>query len=237
MTKTKAALLCASYKAALVGASLIESTLLGTGLGLVSALRAAFSTPLDLREIAMMVLRRLSVFVLVLILAGCAGRTQLESDLKVRGAPDWVNKGTAYVDDKGGRLFHGVGSAGFAGDDALQRAIADDRARAEVARIFSSYLDVASRDYQAASRSGESQSSEEAVARQIRALSKVNLSGAKIVARWFDARSKAVYSIAELDVKHVKDILAAARDMNEDLRGYLNANAENLFDRISHGRK
>jgi hypothetical protein len=153
----------------------------------------------------MIMQRRLFVLVLAAALAGCAGRTRLESDLKVRGAPDWVNKGTAYVDDKGGRLFHGVGAAGPAGDDALQRAIADDRARAEVARIFSSYLDVASRDYQAAGRSGEARTSEEALSRQIHSLSKVNLSGAKIVARWLDVRTKTVYSIAELEAKNVKD--------------------------------
>lgn len=159
--------------------------------------------------------RRLLVYALAGLLAGCAGRTQLESDLKIRGAPDWVNKGTAYVDDKDGRLFHGVGSAGPVGDDALQRAIADDRARAEVARIFSAYLDVASRDYQAAGRSGESRTSEEALSRRIRSLSKVNLSGAKIVARWLDARTRIVYSIAELDVKHVSGIVSATHDMNE----------------------
>lgn len=150
--------------------------------------------------------RRLLVLVIAAALAGCAGRTRLESDLRVRGAPDWVNKGTAYVDDRSGRLFHGVGAAGPAGDAALQRAIADDRARAEVARIFSSYLDVASRDYQAAGRAGESKTSEETVSRQINALSKVNLSGAKIVARWLDARTGTVYSIAELDATHAKDV-------------------------------
>jgi hypothetical protein len=181
--------------------------------------------------------RRVLVLVLAAALAGCAGRTRLESDLKVRGAPDWVNKGTAYVDDRKGRLFHGVGSSGPAGDVALQRAIADDRARAEVARIFSSYLDVATRDFQAASRSGETKSSEEAISRQIHALTKVNLSGAKIVARWLDARTGIVYSIAELDVRQVKDVLAANHEMAADLRGYLGANADNLFDRVAHGRK
>lgn len=163
----------------------------------------------------MIMQRRLFVLVLAATLAGCAGRTRLESDLRVRGAPDWVNKGTAYVDDKDGRLFHGVGSAGPAGDDALQRAIADDRARAEVARIFSSYLDVATRDYQAAGRAGEARTSEEALSRQVHSLTKVNLSGAKIVARWLDARTRVVYSIAELDVKHVTGILSTTHDMNE----------------------
>jgi hypothetical protein len=123
------------------------------------------------------------------------------------------------------------------GDDALQRAIADDRARAEVARIFSSYLDVATRDYQAAGRSGEAKTSEETVSRQILALTKVNLAGAKIVARWLDTRTRTVYAIAELDVNQVKDVLAANQEMSADLRGYLDANAHNVFDRVAQGRK
>src|SRR3990172_4749480 len=109
------------------------------------------------------------------LLAAWAGRTQLESDIGVKGAPDWVNKGTAYVKNQDGKLFHGVGSAGPTGDASLQRSVADDRARAELARIFSSYLDVVSSDYQAAARSGDSKVSEEAGSRPIRDLSKGNL--------------------------------------------------------------
>lgn len=178
----------------------------------------------------------LSLFVLF-SLAACGGRTQLESDLAVKGAPDWVNKGTAYVNDKDGRLFHGVGSAGPMGDAALQRATADDRARAEVARIFSSYVDVVSRDYQAATRSSDSSTSEEAVSRQIKNLTQVNLSGAKIVARWLDKRSNTVYSIAELDVKQVKDTVGATREMNDDVRRYVQTNADNIFDRVAQEKK
>lgn len=144
-------------------------------------------------------MRRSMVMVLVTLLAGCAGRTQLESDLRLRGAPDWVNKGTAYVDDRKGRLLHGVGSAGPAGDEALQRAIADDRARAELARLFGAQLEVTTRDRQAAARSGEASTAEEALSRQIDARSKVELAGAKIIARWLDARTKVLYSIAEIE--------------------------------------
>lgn len=177
--------------------------------------------------------RRILVLVLTAALAACAGRTKLESDLKVRGAPEWVNKGTAYVDDKGGRLFHGVGSAAPAGDDALQRAIADDRARAEVARIFSAYLDVATRDYQAATRANQSKASDEALSRRIHAVTRVNLAGARIVARWLDVRTRTVYSIAELDVNQVRDIVAATGEMNAELREHITANADNLFDRAA----
>jgi LPP20 lipoprotein len=170
-------------------------------------------------------------------LAACAGQTRLESDLAIKGAPDWVNKGTSYVNDKDGRLFHGVGSASSMGDVTLQRATADDRARAELARIFSSYLDVASNDYQSAARSGDSRVSEEAVSRQIKNLSQVNLAGARVIARWQDRKTGIVYSIAELDMKQVKDTVSAARDMNTDVRRYLENNADNIFDRVSQEKK
>lgn len=172
-----------------------------------------------------------------LLLAACAGPTQLESDIGVKGAPDWVNKGTAYVNNQDGRLFHGVGAAGPMGDATLQRATADDRARAEVARIFSSYLDVMSNDYQAAAKAGGNATAEEAVSRQVKNLSKVNLAGARIIAHWLDKKTNTVYAIAELDMKAVKEIVAADRDMNENVRRHVAGNADNVFDRVSGEKK
>ena len=169
--------------------------------------------------------------------AACSGRTQLESDLGIKGAPDWVNKGSSYVNDKDGRLFHGVGSAAPMGEVTLQRATADDRARAELARIFSSYLDVVSNDYQAAARSGKTGTSEEAVSRQIKNLSQVNLAGAKIIARWQDKKTNIVYAIAELDMQQVKNTMAGAQDMNVDVRHYMESNADNIFDRLTKEKK
>lgn len=180
---------------------------------------------------------RLLLSIVIAAVAACAGQTKLESDLAIKGAPDWVNKGTSYVSDKDGRLFHGVGSASPMGDVTLQRATADDRARAELARIFSSYLDVASNDYQSAGRSGDSKVSEEAVSRQIKNLSRVNLAGAKVIARWQDKKTSIVYSIAELDMKQVKNTLSTAKDMNEDMRRYLESNADNIFDRVTQEKK
>ena len=172
-----------------------------------------------------------------LILAGCSSPTRLDSDLGVSGAPDWVNKGTAYVANDSNRLFHGVGSAGLMGDPSLQRSVADDRARAELARIFSNYLDVASADYQATARSGKNVQADESVSRQIRSVSQLNLSGARIVARWQDKKTNTLWSIAEIDMKQFKDTLSAAREMNGDAKRYLTENGDNVFDRISKEKK
>jgi hypothetical protein len=166
-------------------------------------------------------------------LSACGGKTMVESDLGIKGAPDWVNKGTQVLNDRNGRLFHGVGSAPALGDESLQRSTADERARAEVARVFSTYMDVVSTDYAAAAGAGGKADADQAVSRQIKAVTRVNLSGAKIIARWLDRKANTVYALAELDLKHVKDTVQGSRNMNDDLRRYIERNADNIFDKVA----
>jgi hypothetical protein len=182
--------------------------------------------------------RTLAAAALTVVLAACGGgKTIVESDLGIKGAPDWVNKGTAVLNDKDGRLFHGVGSSPALGDEALQRSTADDRARAEVGRMLSTYLDVVGNDYVAATGTGANASADQAVSRQIKAVTKVNLAGSKIIGRWKDSKTNMIYSIAELDLKQVKSTLENANSMNEDLRRYVGRNAENIFDKVSKEAK
>ena len=175
---------------------------------------------------------------LLFALAACGGgKTVVESDLGIKGAPDWVNKGTQAVNDKDGRLFHGVGAAPSLGDDALQRSTADDRARAEVARMLSTYIDAVSNDYSAAAGTGTNANADQSVQRQIKAVTKQNLAGSKIIGRWKDSRTNMVYSIAELDFRSVKTTLEGANGMNDDLKRYIGRNGDNIFDKVSGEKK
>lgn len=171
------------------------------------------------------------------LLGGCSGKTLVESDLGVKGAPDWVNKGTQVLNDRGGRLFHGVGQAPELGDASLQVSTADNRARAELARVLSSYMGVVGMDYTAAVGSGEGRANEQAVSQQIQSLTQVNLSGAKIIAHWKDPKTRAVYSLAELDLKQIKDATGAVKDMSPGFRQHLDAHGDNLFDRLTREKK
>ena len=173
----------------------------------------------------------------VLLLSACGGKTMVESDLGMSGAPDWVNEGTQYLNDKNGRLFHGVGQAPPMGDESLQISTADNRARAEVARILSSYLDVVSNDYTAASGSGDTAISQQAVSRQIRNLTKVNLSGVKIIGHWRNEKDNTIFSIAELDLEQVKQTTDMVNNMNGDLKRYINDHSNNIFDQVSQEKK
>jgi hypothetical protein len=94
-------------------------------------------------------------------------------------------------------------------------------------------MDVVANDYTAATGSRANTEAEQAVSRQIKAVTKVNLAGAKIIGRWMDKNTRSVYSIAELDLKHVKSTVQGTKDMNDDVRRYIERNAENIFDKVA----
>ena len=172
--------------------------------------------------------------VLIAAIASCSSSsepTKVESNLGITGAPDWVNKGSAALSTKDGRLFQGVGSASPMGSMSLQESTADDRARAEVARELSSYLDVVSNDYVANVKTGATNNDSEAsVSRQIKDTTEVNLSGARIIGHWLDKKTNTIWSIAELDLNHVKNTVAGVANMNTDLKKYIVDHADNIFD-------
>ncbi len=174
-----------------------------------------------------------SVAIGVLLLAGCASTTKIESDLHIEGAPDWVNEGNQMLNDRDGRLFHGIGSAPLMGDLSLQKNTADDRARAELARVFSSYLKVVSNDYSASAGAGDEQLSEQAVTRQIDSLTQINLTGVKIIGRWRDENTGAIWSLAELDMKQMKNTLDRATQMSPALLDFLSREGDSIFDRMT----
>jgi len=184
--------------------------------------------------------KMLSFLILIAAIAGCSSSsepTKVESNLGIKGAPDWVNKGSAALSTKDGRLFQGVGSASPMGSMSLQESTADDRARAEVARELSSYLDVVSNDYVANVKTGATNNDSEAsVSRQIKETTAVNLSGARIIGHWLDKKTNTIWAIAELDLNHVKNTVAGVANMNADLKKYIGDHADNIFD-ASRGAK
>lgn len=168
------------------------------------------------------------VLVLVLALGACSSKTVIESDMGLSHAPDWVNEGTQAVSNDDGRLIHGVGMAPPMGDISLQKATADNRARAEIARVLSTYVDAVINDY-TASAGGESDSN---VEREIRSTTQLALSGVRILGHWKDEESGDVYAFAELDMDAVDKSLETAASLSDAFKGHYKENADANFDRF-----
>lgn len=173
-------------------------------------------------------LNTLCVLFLVLALGACSSKTTIESDMGLDNAPDWVNEGTQAVSNDDGRLIHGVGMAPPMGDVSLQKATADNRARAEIARVLSTYVDAVISDY-TASTGGETDMN---VEREIRSTTQLVLSGARMLGHWKDEDSGDVYAFAELDMDAVDKSLETATALSDAFKGHYKENADANFDRF-----
>ena len=172
----------------------------------------------------------LLALVAVLGLTACSSRTVVESDLGIADAPAWVNEGKQAFKDGDKRFFRGIGSAPAMGDVSLQKTTADNRARAELAQIFSSYMDVVAADYTASAASQEDYLSEATVTRTIENTTKLNLVGVQIIANWKDPKNGTIYSLAELDASKLKFAKKIAED--DAFKAYIESQSGNLFDKF-----
>ena len=173
-------------------------------------------------------LNTFSVLFLALVLGACSSKTTIESDMGLSDAPDWVNEGTQAVSDDDGRLIHGVGMAPAMGDVSLQKATSDNRARAEIARVLSTYVDAVIKDYTASTGSDADLS----VEREIRSTTQLALSGARILGHWKNEENGDVYAFAELDMDAVNKSLETATALSDAFKGHYNENANANFDRF-----
>ena len=173
-------------------------------------------------------LNTFSVLLLALLLGACSSKTVIESDMGMDHAPDWVNEGTQAVNNDDGRLIHGVGMAPAMGDISLQKATADNRARAEIARVLSTYVDAVISDY-TASTGNEADLN---VEREIRSTTQLVLSGARMLGHWKDEDTGDVYAFAELDMDAVDKSLQTATALSEAFKGHYQQNADANFDRF-----
>lgn len=175
----------------------------------------------------------LFIVVTVSFLAACASKP--ESNMGIKGAPDWVNQGSQALKDDGTRYIYGIGSAPSMNDLSLQTSTADGRARAEVARVLSTFMRVVSQDYGASAGMGQDNQNEQSVSRQIESITNQNVSGAQIAAHWRDPKTGTIWSLVKLDMNNVKAMVASSDAMNAGFKNYFTGHADNVFDSMTKG--
>ncbi len=166
-------------------------------------------------------------------LLACASNATLNQAKDASGIPLWVNEGSNILTSKQGRRFHGVGSAPPLGDFSLQTATADNRARAEIARILASYIEIVSRDFIASGDAAAAGFTEQTVARQMEHLSSIDLTGIEVVGHWQDKGSNVIYAIAEVNMQQVRNVITKTSGLNAGLRDFIQREGDSIFDRIA----
>jgi hypothetical protein len=141
--------------------------------------------------------------------------------------PEWVMKGSGAFGGERGRVFYGVGSVSGIKNHALARTTSDNRARAEIAKIFETYSASLMKDYMASTTAGDMKASseEQHVEQAIKTFSAVTLSGVQIVDHWIHPDGT-VYALAQLDLASFKDNIDKAKELSGAVRDYVRKNAE-----------
>jgi 3-deoxy-D-manno-octulosonic acid (KDO) 8-phosphate synthase len=179
--------------------------------------------------------RVLVVGVAIAALAGCGGNQVLMP----KEAPAWVIKGSGAFKDAGESVFYGVGAVVGMNNKPLAVTSAENRARAEVAKVFQTYSASLMKDYAASTTGGAAitadtpTSEEQHIEQTIKTFSAVTLSGVMIVDRWEDPNNATIYSLARLDLKAFEDQVKKMQELNANVKAYVKDNAERAFDDLA----
>ena len=157
---------------------------------------------------------------LIVLFGACASIPQIPEEPKALSeydAPSWtLIGGGAFTDDRG-KAFYGVGSATGIKNYSLQRQVADDRARADLAKVFEYYVETLTKDYQAHTTAGsfaestEEQNSEAA----LKVVVSQTLRGVVIVDHFEIPERRELISLARLDYDAFKRNVEQAETFQE----------------------
>ncbi|MBC8463349.1 MAG: hypothetical protein H8D61_00060 [Deltaproteobacteria bacterium] len=174
----------------------------------------------------------------LLLVAGCQKKPRPSADTAIKG-PAWAVKGSGAFEDQGSKVFYGVGLASGIQNKALLRQTADNRARAEIAKIMETYVAALGKDYMAATMSSDMKkaSEEQHVEVALKTFTKTTVRGAQIIDRWVDPADKIMYSLCKLDLSAFKKALEDEQDMDSKMRDFVRKNAEKLHSEMQKMEK
>ena len=173
------------------------------------------------------------VLVSALALGACGGAKKSPI---ANNAPEWVNKGSGAMKDKDGKqVFYGVGIMQGVRNRALSVAGADDRGRAELAKIMNSYVTTLTKDYMASITAGDmtKSSEEQMVSSTMKNFAKFTLHGSIPVDHWKDPTDGTLFALVKLDMAAVQASLNDSKELDSKVRDYVKANAEKAFDELA----
>ena len=172
--------------------------------------------------------------ILALALTGCGttGSGDPTQGTTPGGAPAWVNKGSGAFDGPNGKAFYGVGILQGVQNPGLARQAVDNRARAEIAKIFDLYIAAMMKDYQRSTTAGDFKASaeEQDIVSAQKTVTEVTLRGVEVRDHWTDPQSGTIYALAVLDMNGIKAGLDNAQGLNSRIRDHVRANAARAFE-------
>jgi len=169
--------------------------------------------------------------VLTIGFVGCGGQKEA---IPTKGRPGWIDKGGGFFTGDRGRAFYGVGAASNISTVSLRRNTADAQARVDLARAFKTRIENLVKIYTASTVGGviPRESTEQDIIEVTKAFTKMDLSGAQIIDRYYDVQEKTQYALAMLDANTFKDQITQMKELSQQAQEAIRANAEAAFEEL-----
>ena len=181
-------------------------------------------------------MKRLALaFAVILPVIGCGSDKPTETGQLSPGGPvveypEWVNKGSgAFGGNK--KEFFAVGSAFGIKNPSLLRKAAENSARAEMQKLFSTYTASLMKQFAESVMAGDPAVTSESqmVSEAIKTFSAGTLSGVEIVDRWVHPTDGTMYALARLDLDGFSSQIDKAKELSGKVKEMVKRAAEKSF--------
>ena len=165
-------------------------------------------------------MKHLLLVSLIFLFGACVSIPELPPEPKALvdyKAPKWALVGGGAFTDSEGKAFYGVGSATGIKNYSLQRQIADDRARADLAKVFEYYVETLTKDYQAHTTAGSfaTSSEEQNAEAAVKVVVSSTLRGVTIIDHFEIPARRELISLARLDYDAFKQNVTQAEEFKQ----------------------
>ena len=146
--------------------------------------------------------------------------------------PKWVKTGSYAGQDS--KAFYGVGEVMGVRNEPLAWDAAENRARAHIVKVLSTYTAYLMRDYAASTVSGgfKSTAEEQHIEEATKTFAAATLNGVRSVDRYKDEKKGIYYVVVKMDFEDVKDMLLQSKELNSQMRDFVRKNADRAFERL-----
>jgi hypothetical protein len=146
--------------------------------------------------------------------------------------PKWVKTGTYTSQDS--KSFYGIGEVMGIRNEPLAWDAAENRARAQMVKVLSTYTAYLMRDYAASTTAGNfnKMAEEQHVEEATKTFAAATLNGVRPVDRYKDEKKDIYYVVVKMDLEDVKDMLTQSKDLNSQMRDFVRKNADRAFERL-----
>ena len=146
--------------------------------------------------------------------------------------PKWVKTGNYTGRDS--KAFYGIGEVMGIRNEPLAWDAAENRARAQMVKVLSTYTAYLMRDYAASTAVGDFKKTaeEQNVEEATKTFAAATLNGVRSVDRYKDEKKGIYYVVVKMDLEDVKDMLTQSKELNSQMRDFVRKNADRAFERL-----